>query len=365
MRILRVINSLHTGGAERSLSVNVPQHIKNGYLTDVLLLDSTVTSFYEVLKEANVKIYSFNGRSIYNPLYIFKIRKYLRQYDIIHVHLFPALYWVAIAKLIFSTKAKLLFTEHATHNKRRDHRITRLLDRIIYRTYDKIIAISHETKVNLVQQIDVNPNKIIVIENGVDFAQLNNEARKHIDSIFMGKKILLQVASFRDAKDQDTLIRALSILPKEYVAIFVGDGYRLKACGDLAEKLGVANRVVFYGNSNSVGEFYNLAHITIISSHWEGFGRAAVESMSLKTPVLASNVKGLSQVVNNEDLLFSPGNENELAEKIMWLSSNSKIYEKYTSLCFEESKKYDAQKMIFKYEQLYDELLSHQKNSNP
>ena len=107
MRILRVINSLNIGGAERSIAGNVPLHVNNGYQTDVLLLDGNPTFFLKDLLKQNIKVTWFGVNNfIYNPLYIFKISKIINKYDIIHVHLFPSLYWVALAKLLTKSNTK-------------------------------------------------------------------------------------------------------------------------------------------------------------------------------------------------------------------------------------------------------------------
>jgi len=120
MRILRVINSLKTGGAERSIVSNVPVHMLNGYQMDVLLLNGEVTYFFNELQQKGVTIYSLgSGNNIYNPLLIFKLLKYVCRYDIIHVHLFPSIYWVAIAKILSFSRVKLVMTEHSTDNRRR------------------------------------------------------------------------------------------------------------------------------------------------------------------------------------------------------------------------------------------------------
>lgn len=52
-----------------------------------------------------------------------------------------------------------------------------------------------------------------------------------------------------------------------------------------------------------------------MSSHWEGFGLAAVEGMAYAKPVLGSNVPGLAEVIGNQQLLFTPNDEYELAKK--------------------------------------------------
>src|SRR5690554_5836630 len=107
MKILQIINSLSTGGAEKLIIDSVPLYQKQGLTVDVLLLNNTETQFKSHLKETSKgKIDGLTIGSIYNPFLIFKIIPYLKKYDIIHLHLFPTLYWVVLAKLISFSNVK-------------------------------------------------------------------------------------------------------------------------------------------------------------------------------------------------------------------------------------------------------------------
>lgn len=359
MRVLRVINSLEIGGAERSITTNVPIHIKNGFDMDVLLLNGKKTFFYNDLSKNGVKIYSIGKNSnIYNPFLIIKIIKYLKKYDIVHVHLFPALYWVAMAKLICFSKVKLVFTEHNTTNRRINVIFLRLIDNFIYRIYDHIIAISDAAKKNLIKHL-FGYDEITTIYNCVDIENLLIESNRKVtfnEFLDKTKIYLIQIAGFREQKDQDTLIKAIYRLPEKYVAVFVGDGERLEKCKQLTKTLSVEHRVFFLGKQNNIGALIKESNIMVMSSHWEGFGRAAVEGMALSKPVIASNVPGLSEVVKDAGLLFNAGDDKELAKLVLSLMNNPDYYKLIASKCFERSKKYDISKMIKGYEQVYNKL---------
>lgn len=361
MKVLRVINSLATGGAERSILNMVPIHIKNGIEMDILLLNGKETYFHKELKKEGVNIYSLGiNNNIYNPFLIFKILKYLKSYDIIHVHLFPASYWAALAKIFVNSNAKFVFTEHATHNRRRNIKIFKYIDRFIYKRYDKIISISNATDKNLKDYLNINLNTT-VIYNGIDLKSITKEAEIETEIINIdinNYKVLLQVSSFRDAKDQDTLIRSLQHLPKNYCVMLVGEGERKKTCEKLANDIDVANRVFFFGNQKNVGQFIKIADILVMSSHWEGFGRAAVEGMALKKPVVASSVPGLSDVVGDAGLLFNKGDEKELAAIVLQLINDKKYYDTIASRCLKRSKSFNISNMIKGYEEVYHNLLN-------
>lgn len=357
MKILRVINSLNIGGAERSVAGNVPLHILNGFETDVLLLDGNKTFFVEELLKKNVNVMSLGYKNfIYNPLFIFKISKIIKNYDIVHVHLFPSFYWVGLANFFSKQKVKLVYTEHSTYNRRRDNFVFKLLDQFIYKQYDKIIAISPETKGELTKHI--GKSDIITIPNGVDLLKVVEEAKEEVPYLtkkYLNKKIIVQVAGFRSSKDQDTVIKCLAVLPPGYVVFFVGDGDRFEFCKQLAKSLNVDDRIEFLGLQSNIGAIINIADILVMSSHWEGFGRAAVEGMALSKPVLATNVNGLAEVVSGAGLLFEAGDVNKLKHLILQLEDET-FYNEVAAECFIRAQRYDIKQMINAYELIYDEL---------
>ena len=181
MKILRVINSLNIGGAERSVVSNVPIHRKNGFDIDVLVLNGSRTHFYEDLAKKKINIISLGkNNNIYNPLMIFKVTKYINNYDVLHVSLFPALYWVAFAKILTRSKTKLIFTEHNTINRRMGNYFFEIFEQIIYKQYDRIVAISPEANESLSLHLK-NKIKVSTIYNGVDVARVYKESKNLSD----------------------------------------------------------------------------------------------------------------------------------------------------------------------------------------
>lgn len=362
MKILRVINSLNIGGAERSVVSNVPIHRKNGFDIDVLLFNGNRTHFYEDLAKKKINIISLGkNNNIYNPLMIFKVAKYINNYDVLHVSLFPALYWVAFAKILTRSKTKLIFTEHNTINRRMGNYFFEIFEQIIYKQYDRIVAISPEANESLSLHLK-NKIKVSTIYNGVDVARVYKESKNLSDFEVLKEKnknhkIILQVASFREQKDQDTIIKSLPLLDENVHVIFVGDGPRMKICTDLAKSMNVDHRISFLGIQNNVHALYGLSDIVVMSSHYEGFGRAAVEGMAAKKPLLASNVAGLAEIVKNHGILFEPGNYVELSQIINKLLANKKLYDDVALKCFNRAKDFDINKMVSAYENIYKTII--------
>jgi len=363
MKVLQVITSLGTGGAEKLIIESLPVYMEKGIQIELLLLDSRETPFLkQLITNCNCKIHSIGEGSVYNPKYILKIIPFLKKFDLVHVHLFPALYWVGIAKILSLSKVKLIFTEHNTSNKRRNLWVFKFFDRIIYSVYDKIVTIANEVDRNLRQHLKWNTSKFELIENGINLISYRNAIPlSKIEFFEKDHIILIQVSSFRAQKDQPTLIRALKLLPENFKLLLVGDGPLKEENKQLVEKFGMSSRVKFCGIREDVPSLLKTADLVILSSHYEGLSLSSIEGMASGKPFLASDVPGLNEVVKGAGILFPEGDEQSLANELLKLSEDSEFYKKIASSGLKRSQKYDIEIMVDKYINLYYRIL----NSNP
>lgn len=362
MKIVQIINSLATGGAEKLLLETLPLYRKAGIEMDVLLLWDNNQPFTVALKALNCcKVIVLNESDNYRDIYalsnIFKLRTYLKEYDIVHVHLFPALYFVRLAS--FGLPIKLLFTEHNTRNKRINNKNFKFLERWCYKGYQKIICISHEIKLLYSHYLNL-PERLVVIKNGINLDAIFS-AESYIksavaESIHEEDVVLLQVSGFRKQKDQDTLIKALHFLPSHFKVVLVGDGERKNDLISLVNFLGLQNRVLFFGLRMDVPNLLKSADLVVLSSHYEGLSLSSVEGMASGKPFFASNVPGLQEVVAGAGVLFGQGNAEELANKIVELMDQPELYKQVAVACQERAQQYDVQVMVNKHILLYQEV---------
>jgi glycosyltransferase involved in cell wall biosynthesis len=361
MKILQVINSFATGGAEKLLLETIPLYREKGIVMDVLVLNGTNYPFMQQLKALECcTIYSLGSKSVYNPLHIFQIIPYLKKYDILHVHLFPAQYWVVLAKLLSFSKTKLLFTEHNITNVRIQNKVFKLIECIIYFYYNKIICITNEIKNVMQQHTNSESDKFVVIENGVNLATIREskpyQKTEIHPSINQDNIILIQVAGFREQKDQPTLIKALSHLPVKYKLLLVGDGVLQLDCEKLVQELQLSERVLFLGLRDDVPQLLKTVDIVVLSSHYEGLSLSSIEGMASGKPFVASNVAGLSEVVAGAGVLFDQGNDKELAKVLENLMDNSDHYHAIATACQEKANQYDISTMVEQHIYLYETI---------
>ena len=351
MKILHIINSLATGGAEKLLLDTIPLYNKKLIQCDLLVFHEINCPFMNLLKDKKCcKIFNLHFKSVYNPVIIFKIIPYLKQYDIVHVHLFPAQYWVVLAKILSFSKVKLIFTEHSTSNRRLKNKFFRVFDLIIYFHYKKIICITKNVKNELLSKLKLNYNKLIIIQNGVELDSIYQSKpylkEDIIPGIFNNDNLLIQIGGFRIEKDQITTIKSLLHLENNVKLILVGIGILENKCKLLVKNLNLEQRVFFLGLRMDIPSLLKTADISIVSSHWEGFGLVAVEGMASGKPVIASDVDGLNYVVSGGGILFEKGNAKKLAEIITKLFEDEILFNQTVKNCKIKALEYDINKMI-------------------
>ena len=356
MKILHVITSLRTGGAEK-LMVDLLPRLKSGGLdVDLLLFDGIDTSFRQHVEENGVKVYDLGvGGSVYSPLKFFKLLPYLRKYDIIHTHNTSPQLFAALGS-IFS-KARLITTEHNTSNRRRAWKWYRYIDRWMYNRYSSVICISNQAEKNLRDFIKRSCANICIIKNGVDIERFVSVRQSSLlDEIAPKSKKLIMVAGFRPQKDQGTVIEAMKQLPENFHLFLVGDG----ACRDrievLTKKESLSDRVHFLGIRNDVSELLHASDYVVMSSHYEGLSLSSVEGMCVGKPFLASDVDGLREVVEGAGILFPHEDAKTLANEIIKLENNTEQYRMVAEKCMERAKQYDISYMVEDYIKTYKSL---------
>lgn len=367
MKILQIINSLGTGGAEKLLLDLLPKYNALGIQMDILLLWDNNHSFTKALKALKCcKVYilssSAHVKDVYKMSHLTKMRRIMKDYDIAHVHLFPAQYFAVFANILNGNKTKLVFTEHNTTNSRISKSYFKPLERFIYRRYQHLVCISTEIENIYINYLKFPSYYYQVIENGVDITRIHQAIpldRKCIDQSLNADDILiLQVSAFRPQKDQFTAIKAMVSLPDQAKLLLVGSGEMEAKCKDLAISLGIEDRIVFLGQRMDVPELLVSADIVLLSSHYEGLSLSSIEGMASGKPFVASDVPGLTEIVKGAGVLFQHENAEDLSSKLMELLTDFDLYQHVVTCCLKRSEEYDITKMMQKHIDLYHQLLS-------
>lgn len=305
MRILHVINSLGSGGAEKLICDYLThESISKLYDHHLYLLSNKNNVFLDKISKLNLKISISKRKSLYNPLHIFDILYFLKlnKPNIVHAHLFPTLYFISIVSRIYKSPI-YIFTEHNTQNRRMSKKYFQKLEILVYKRYDKLIAISDAVKSSLSEWIkSKDKDEIIVVNNGIDLRtfsdakkiDLRNELGLNSDTI-----LLVMVARFSEQKDHESVIEAVAMLPSNVYLLLVGEGPRMSLIKNKSINMGLKKRVIFLCFRSDIAEIYKSVDIAILYSHYEGFGLSALEAIASSTPLIVSNSLGMKDIVSS------------------------------------------------------------------
>lgn len=327
-----MINSLKIGGAEILLKNFVIEAKKNKqYTVDVCALHATNDAKnIEEIKKKNVGIWTLDLKNKYDISSVIKIKNIIQRenYDVIHVHLFPASAFVALSSLFLKKSIVYLFTIHNTFNRRRSIKIFKIIDGLIYKRYAKIICISKEVQNSLLKWVPKIKEKVEIIPNGIPVNSKSNDnlLMKRYDVLFVGRLVKQKGINF--------LLEAVSILQEKYKKIIrvaiVGDGPLKIELIKMSEELKIKDSVEFLGFIKDVDRIMRSSRVLVLPSRWEGFGLVLLEAMKNKLPIIATNVGGIPEIIINghEGILIPKKNSKILATSIKKVLGDKEIREK-------------------------------------
>ncbi len=246
---------------------------------------------------------------------------------------------------------------------------------------DRIVAATATEKDQMIQLYGADPAKIAVVPCGVDLSLFRpipvDEARERLD-ICDKKHMVLFVGRIERLKGIDSLLKAMAIVVQDFpnwkeeicVCVVGGDAdedsetldKEMARLQDLRAELGIADLVTFLGAraQETLPDHYSAADVVVMPSYYESFGMVALEAMACGTPVIASQVGGLSFTVQDGVTGFLvPGQDPPaLAEKITLLLKDKALRNKLGGQGIEWAQQHSWATIADQIVSLYAELVS-------
>jgi glycosyltransferase involved in cell wall biosynthesis len=210
--------------------------------------------------------------------------------------------------------------------------------------YDAVIGVSDEVSRSIRKWHFVNSQKVYTVYNGIDTVAFrpDKKQRKNMRSKYAldsNEKVLLFLSHITKQKGLDQLIKAMPGILKidEKVKVFVvGDGVYLKEAKKLVQKLELNDNVIFTGHiaHENTPKYINASDIYILPTlRGEGLPFALLEAMACQKPVIASRMGGIPSAIRDgvNGLLVSPGDDDDLIKKTIYLMDNETHTQKLAS----------------------------------
>lgn len=245
---------------------------------------------------------------------------------------------------------------------------------------DQVFAVSRAIARSLIKYYSIDPSKIRILHNAVDPHLFKPQSRRLIHEIrerlSLGYgPIILFVGSFRPVKGIQFLLTAMKSIVSDFPdtqLVLIGGIPRfmrsqasyylyLKRC---AIDLGISDSVRFFNKVPHMRMplIYSMADIVVIPSLYESFGKVAVEAMACETPVIASNVGGLPEIIDNgiDGFLVDVGSVEMISLTAKRLLNNCKAARKMGQRGRRKVlSKFTWDKIARKSLKYYDELIGH------
>ena len=211
-----------------------------------------------------------------------------------------------------------------------------------------IIAVSKQTKKDIISFFNIESDKIKVIYQGCNnifYKEIEKE--KVREKYKLPKKFLLSVGNIEERKNLLTILKTLREIENQELVI-VGNGKKYKnRCIEFIKKHNLNNRVYFLSNLNlkEIAAIYQLAEIMIYPSIFEGFGIPILEALTSKTPVITSKDGCFSEAGGPNSIYINPLSVAEMKKAILLIKNNKEVASKMIKKGFLYSQKFTDEKV--------------------
>ena len=229
---------------------------------------------------------------------------------------------------------------------------------------DAVTAVSESLKEDTYQFFDIKKN-IEVIPNFIDPSLYRFAEDIELRAQFAEKDevIITHISNFRKVKRVDDVIRIFEGVQQQLSAklLMVGDGPELHQVKNLARELGISDKVFFLGKSKRIEQITSISDVFLLPSETESFGLVALEAMASGVAVVSSNVGGLAEV--NKDgvtgFLNDVGDIEGMIASVLTILKDKDTLARFKTNALEHSQKFELNKIVPVYENLYLSLVKH------
>lgn len=371
LKVLCVITSMGTGGAERQMALMLSNLQKDVFNLNLCLFNKTGELLNTI--PGHIKIHNLGKKSRWSiGNLVLKLSRLIRveKPDIVYSREQYANSIASLAiKLSGNRRVKQIANEEAILSQLRSQSRVGLLWTIWirnrYKTIDYIVAPCEASRQDLISCFGVPESKVPVIYNSIDVEALKNFQVIDVSNaaIPYGKAKIISVGSLTSIKGHRFLLRALKEVLKSYPNCrleILGEGSERTSLTEYAKELGIESHVHMPGIRApyaSVAE----ADVFVLPSLTEGVPVALLEAMALRVPVIASNVGGVPEMIEDgrNGFLVRPGDWQEIADRIVDLLNDRNKREIFVASSLNViAEKFDVKKNVKKLEGIFLDLVT-------
>jgi len=349
MKILFIIYSLGSGGAERVLST-LANYWSDTNKWEIVILTVSSNQFYTIDKK--IKKICLEDKNIkkFKPfLSIYNIRKYIKEEnpDIIISFMTQVSIYTIVSSL--GLKIPVVISERTPFDVLKDNR-KRVMRNILYPFADGMVLLSDRDYNNYKR---VKNKKVIF--NPINITNLEEV------SFDKKKRQIIAVGRLIKLKGFDMLIKALSKIDlANWHCIILGEGEERENLTNLIKEKGLEDKVFLLGRKDNIYNYYKYASIFVLSSRHEGFPNALVEAMGHGCASVAFDCQtGPAEIIDNKKngYLVKAEDINELSKKIAYLIKEENIRKEFFEEALKIKTRLDIEKISQDWENFIKDVL--------
>jgi glycosyltransferase involved in cell wall biosynthesis len=336
--VCQVLHALDVGGAE-ILAARLARQLQDEFRFLFVCLDSAGTLADELARDG-FPVHAFQRQPGFDWRLVRQMSRLLRdeQVDVLHAHQYAPFAYCALARG-WPARPRIVFTEHGRHQPDYPRPKRIWANKFLMGRNDQAIAVGEAVRQALLQYEGLPPLRVTVIYNGIDLlrfdpqAPLRDTVRKEL-KLSADDFVLMQVARLDYLKDHGTSLQTVALLKSAGLPVklvIVGDGpERVKIEKQHAE-LQLGDSVRMLGQRSDIPRLIQAADALLLTSISEGIPLTLIEGMAAGLPIVATDVGGVSEVVEQEvtGLLAPPRNPQQLSAQIRRLMSDPELRIRY------------------------------------
>jgi glycosyltransferase involved in cell wall biosynthesis len=238
-----------------------------------------------------------------------------------------------------------------------------IISKQILKNADGVIVLTEDMKREIQK---ICNREVFVIPNGIDLEKFENLSKEDLRSKLeiTNGKIIVFVGGLRPVKGVGYLIEAMKTIidkNKNTRLFIVGDGVERQDLENLVKKLDLQKCVNFIGkvSNEEVPEYIVASDVFVLPSLSEGFPVTVVEAMASELPIVATNIRGLREIIKDGEngFLVEPKNPEQIAEKVLLLLEDDELRARISRNNKEKAKQYSWENIVERLEEIYQSYL--------
>lgn len=279
-------------------------------------------------REAGFSTATYTQKRPLDPMCLGGIVRALYEHhiDLVHSHeFFMCVYGAAASRIL---RIGHLTTMHGNQSMTKVLRRRAAL-RWAFRRSDAAVAVSRATKVQLDEDLGLDPTVLTLVPNGIPVRPGDRQKLRAELGLAEGELLVLSVGSLIPRKGHKTVLEAMKILKNEgferpFRFAVAGRGELKESLVQWANELGVGSQFTLLGVRNDIPDVQAAADIFVMPSLWEGLPLAVLEAMLAGSAIIATSASGIPEAItdNEHGLLVQPEDPQALAASLRRLLSD-------------------------------------------